>query len=181
MKHVCTSTTILSLTAPGSCILEGKESYELARKTNEYCADLRNKHPNEWGFFAALPSLLDTDAALAGIKYSLDVLGADGVTLFTRYGKGNYYLGHEAFKPIWAELDKRHAVVFIHPTHAVDTNKVNAKMAQPLIDYPHETTRTAMDMILSNTKRRHPNCKVFLSYAGGTLPYLISRVATPLK
>lgn len=181
MKHMGIQTAVLSVTAPGACILEGQASYALARKLNESGAELRDKNSQKFGFFASLPSLLDTDAALAEIRYALDVLHADGVTLFTRYGNGNTYLGHADIEPIWGELNRRKCVVFVHPTHPVDTNKVNAKLPQPVIDYPHETTRTAMDMILMGTRRKYPDCKVILSHAGGSLPYLVSRLATPLR
>ncbi|THW73148.1 amidohydrolase family protein [Aureobasidium pullulans] len=177
MEQLGVKTTILSLTAPGACILEGQKSFDLARRCNEYCSELRDKSPRKWGFFAALPSLLNTEAALAEIAYALDVLHADGVTLFTRYGTGNTYLGHADIEPIWKELDRRQAVVFVHPTHPVDTTKVNESMPQPLIDYPHETTRTATDMIIAGTRRKYPDCKVILSHAGGALPYLIGRIS----
>lgn len=181
MKRLGIQTAILSVTAPGACIIEGQASFDLARSLNEYAAEIRNKHPDKFGFFASLPSLLDTEAALSEIRYSLDTLHADGVILFTRYGSSNTYLGHPSLEPIWAELNRRKCVVFIHPTHPVDTNKVNPRMPQPMIDYPHETTRTAMDMIMNGTREKFPDCKVILSHAGGTLPYVISRIATPLK
>ncbi|KAJ5708138.1 amidohydrolase family protein [Penicillium malachiteum] len=173
---------ILSLTAPGAVIAPTDEKRrDLARKTNEFAAAKRHEDPSRWGFFAALPCLLDTQGALAEIKYALDVLKAEGVTLFTRYGAGNQYLGDVAFKPIWEELNSRKAVVFIHPTHPADTTRVNPLLPQPAIDYPHETTRTAVDMIITNTKRTFPACKVILSHAGGTLPYLITRMSTVSK
>lgn len=181
MKRLGIRTAMLSVTAPGACILEGKDSYELARQLNNYGAELRDKHPDKFGFFASLPSLLHTDAALAELAYALDTLQADGVVVFTRYGEGNAYLGHPALEPIWAELNRRKCVVFVHPTHPADTSLVNAKMPQPMIDYPHETTRAAMDMITAGTRAKYPDCPVILSHAGGTLPYLISRVATPLR
>lgn len=181
MHQLGVRIAILSVTAPGACITNGQASFDLARKLNEYGAALRDKKPGKFGFFASLPSLLDRDAALAEIKYALDTLHADGVTLFTRYGQNNTYLGHAEIEPIWAELNRRKAVVFVHPTHPVDTHPVNAKMPQPVVDYPHETTRTAMDMILMGTRRKYPDCTVILSHAGGALPYLISRLATPLK
>jgi predicted TIM-barrel fold metal-dependent hydrolase len=181
MRRLGVQTAILSVTAPGACILEGKASFDLARKLNEYGAGLRNQEPQNFGFFASLPSLLDTEAALAEITYALDTLHADGVTLFTRYGSGNTYLGHPSLEPIWTELNRRKCVVFIHPTHPVDTMPVNSYLPQPAIDYPHETTRTAMDMILQGTRRKFPHCKVILSHAGGALPYLITRVATPMR
>ncbi|GFF29407.1 2-amino-3-carboxymuconate-6-semialdehyde decarboxylase [Aspergillus udagawae] len=181
MNRLGVQTAILSVTAPGACILKGTASFALARQLNEYAAELRDRNPQRFGFFASLPSLLDTDATLSEIAYALDTLHADGVTLFTRYGDSNVYLGHRSLEPIWAELDRRKCVVFMHPTHPVDTTPVNPKMPQPVVDYPHETTRSAMDMILQGTRSKYPNCKVILSHAGGALPYLISRVATPMR
>jgi predicted TIM-barrel fold metal-dependent hydrolase len=153
----------------------------LAREANEYCARLRDAQPQRYGFFAALPNALDTQGTLAEIAYALDVLKADGVTLFTRYGNGNYYLGHSDLAPIWKELNTRSAVVFIHPTHPVDTSTVSPVLLQPTLDYPHETTRTVYDMILSNTKRNNPNCKVILPHAGGNLPWIYPRSMTLLR
>ncbi|KAF4543350.1 2-amino-3-carboxymuconate-6-semialdehyde decarboxylase [Lasiodiplodia theobromae] len=181
MKRLGIQTAILSVTAPGACIIEGQASFDLARSLNEYAAEIRNKHPDKFGFFASLPSLLDTEAVLSEIRYSLDTLNADGIILFTRYGSSNTYLGHPSLEPIWTELNRRKSVVFIHPTHPADTTKVNPRMPQPMIDYPHETTRTAMDMIMNGTREKFPDCKVILSHAGGTLPYVVSRIATPLK
>ena len=174
-------TTILSMTAPGACIeKEATAAASLARASNDYAAAIRDTHPKSYGFFASLPSLLDTREALTEIEYGLDVLGADGVIVFTRYGEDNHYLGHPDFKPIWEELDRRQAVVFVHPTHAVDKNLVNSHLPQPMFDYPHETGRAAMDMIVSGTLRSFPNVKVILSHAGGTLPWLINRPAAML-
>lgn len=171
----------MSVTAPGAGILQGAKSAQLARECNEFGKALKAEHPKKYGFFAALPDILDTKAALEEIRYALDELHADGVTLFTRYGDANYYLGHPDIRPIWEELDRRSAVVFIHPTHAVDTNLVNKMLPQPFIDYPHETTRTAVDLIVTDTVRKYKNCKIILSHGGGTLPYLALRPAIAMK
>ena len=182
MKRVGVKTAVLSVTAPGACIMPDRQARaNLARKLNEYSADLRNKDPENFAFFLSLPDILDIDDALDEIAYGLDTLHADGVTLFTRYGSSNTYLGHSDVEPIWAELNRRGCVVFIHPTHPVDTNPISPKLPQPAIDYPHETTRAAMDMIINGTRLKYPSCKVILSHAGGTLPYIISRVSTPMK
>lgn len=182
MKHLGVQTAVLSVTAPGACIHPDRQARaRLARQLNQYAADLRDQDPHSFAFFVSLPNILDTDDALAEIAYGLDTLGADGVTLFTRYGDSNTYLGHPDVEPIWAELNRRRCVVFVHPTHPVDTNPVNPKLPQPAIDYPHETTRTAMDMITNGIRDKYPACTVILSHAGGALPYLISRVATPMR
>lgn len=116
MDRLGVQTAILLVTAPGACILKGQASFDLARKLNIYAAELRDKKQEKFGFFAALPSLLDTEAALDEIRYALDTLHADGITLFTRYGDSNTYLGHPDIEPIWAELNRRKCVVFVHPT-----------------------------------------------------------------
>lgn len=174
------STTIFSLTAPGPDVVEGEPAVRLARQTNEYLASLRDQDPSRYGFFAAVPSLAtNITAALAEITYALDALQADGVTLMTRYGPGNQYLGDASFAPVWDLLDAKGAVVFVHPTHSAGGGTINARLPlpQPIVDYPHETTRAAMDLIMSDTVRTHPRCRVILSHAGGTLPWLAKRAA----
>ncbi|KIV93261.1 hypothetical protein PV10_04487 [Exophiala mesophila] len=169
---------ILSLTSPGAPITGVNETTRaLARRTNEFCASLQEAQPSRVGCFAALPDLLDTNGTLAEIAHALDELNADGVTLFTRYGDGNYYLGNPLFDPIWEELNARKAVVFIHPAAPVDHTLVNRFMLQPLIDYPQETTRTAIDLITVRNRQRFPDTKVILSHAGGNLPWQFTRFA----
>ena len=178
-KAIGVRKTILSMTAPGACIeKDPAAAASLARAANEAAASIRDSSPSEYGFFASVPSLLDTGRVLEEIAYSLDELHADGVILFTRYGSDNHYLGHPDFRAVWAELNRRKAVVFVHPTHGVDTHLVNAHLPQPMFDYPHETGRTAMDLILTDTLNTvAPDCKIILSHAGGTLPALVYRVA----
>lgn len=174
-------TTILSLTAPGCPLLSGPAAIQLAREVNESAAAIRDAEPSRFGFFAALPPVLeDMDATIREAIYALEVLHADGVTLYTRYGTGNTYLGDSALLPLWKALNDRHAVVFIHPTHLPSSDLVNPHLPQPLIDYPHETTRTAVDMLMNRRVRDFPHCRIILSHAGGTLPYLVMRAAHAL-
>lgn len=180
-RRMKVTTTILSVTAPGPSIEPDlTKAAALARSCNESAAAIRDAQPRQYGFFASVPSLFDTAAVLKEIDYACTTLRADGVTLFTRYGNGPNYLGHAAFRPIWANLSRRGAVVFIHPTHPVDTQLINTWLPQPMFDYPHETGRAAMDLLTSGILQDYPGCKIILSHAGGTLPYLIHRAATML-
>ncbi|KAI0388919.1 hypothetical protein F5Y17DRAFT_463244 [Xylariaceae sp. FL0594] len=172
--------TFLSITAPGAGIVPLEKQASFCRQANEYTAAICASHPSRYGFFASIPSLLDPEAANAEIVHALDELGADGVTLYTRYGSGNHYLGHPDFRSTWELLNERGAVVFVHPTHPVDTALVNPHLPQPMIDYPHETTRTAVDLVTSGRVRANPRVKIILSHAGGTLPYLALRPAAML-
>ncbi|KAL8747176.1 MAG: hypothetical protein Q9190_000916, partial [Brigantiaea leucoxantha] len=175
-------TAILSVSAPGADMFaSSSESIALARSCNLYMAQVRDSDPSSFGFFAMIPSpILDMPAALAEIVYAFDELHADGVCLLSRYGTKNYYLGHEEYKPLWSELDNRHAIIFIHPNHQVDTTLVDSSLPQPMLDYPHETCRVAFDLVISDTVRTHPHVKIILSHAGGTMPFLAYRGADML-
>lgn len=181
-KQLCQAvgvkTAILSVTAPGPTILSDPiQQAALARECNEFCAKLRDNDPVGYGYFASVPSLLDPELVIQELDYAFDTLKADGVILMTRYGEDNHYLGHAAFAPVWKYLNARKAVVLIHPTHPVDLNLVNLHLPQPMWDYPHETGRTAVDLLTSGRMSEIPDCKVILSHAGGDLPYVIYRAA----
>ncbi|KAI2733529.1 hypothetical protein CBS147332_544 [Penicillium roqueforti] len=188
MTSHSTRAAILSLTAPGTSILSDSpmDSAALARQVNLYGCQLHRENPTRFGFFASLPHLTPETipSAIEEVAYALDTLQADGITLYTRYS-GTGYLGHAAFAPLWEELNRRKAVVFIHPTNitsdAQDQPQMGiAKLPQPIIDYPHETCRTAVDLITSGAISKNPDVKIILSHGGGTLPVLATRAANLL-
>ena len=170
-------SAILAVSTPGPEVLSEELQVELCRESNRYAAALRDKKPQKFGFFAMIPSLLHTEAALAEIRYALDDLNADGVSLFTSYGEGEFYLGNPCFEPIWRELDARSAVVHTHPIESSRKTLPDPRMVQPFLDYPSETAQMALSMIITGTKRKYSNCRIILSHGGGTLPALIHRVS----
>lgn len=166
------ATGILSLTAPSVVGWDQSERRDMARRVNEYTADLVVKRPDRFGNFATLP-LPDVDGALRELEHGLDTLRVDGVILLANYaGK---YLGDAAFEPLWAELDRRHAVVFVHPGQP--PLPTAAGVAGPLVDYPFDTTRTAVHLVLNGIVDRHPGARIILAHAGGFLPYASHRFA----
>lgn len=170
-------TSILSLSAPGPDLAKDLErAKKIARQANEEMADLVKSEPSTFGVFAAVPNPLNTEACLEEINYAFDTLHADGVTLFTQYS--GRYLGDEAFEPVWRELDRRAAVVFVHPTIPEGYKPIASVLQHPAsLDFPHESGRTAAHMVLTGMKRRYPNVKIILSHGGGTLPVLSERFA----
>ena len=162
---------ILSLTAPGIVGWNKSERREMARRVNEYTADLVAKRPDRFGNFATLP-LPDVDGALFELEYALDTLRADGVILLGNYGEK--YLGDPTFEPLWAELDLRQTVAFVHPALPLAPL---VGVAGPLVDYPFDTTRTAVQLVLNGIVNRYSGVRIILAHAGGFVPYASHRFA----
>ncbi|KAK4446903.1 amidohydrolase family protein [Podospora aff. communis PSN243] len=170
-------TAIISLGHPvHPYVSDPSQIGPVCREINDYTATFRDAHPDKIGFFATLPPLDQPDVCLAEIAHALDVLHADGVVIFSSYAQK--YLGHGDFRAVWADLDRRGAVVLVHPGfEGMPPVEEPRLLAAPIIDWTHETTRTAVHLITTNTIRDFPNVKIILSHAGGTLPYVINRAA----
>lgn len=107
------ATSVLSISSPGTHFGDDHAARRLAREVNEHGATLRARHPDRFGHFASLP-LPDVEGSIVEATRALDQLGSDGVTVETN--AGGRYLGHPDHVPLWSELDRRGAVVFVHPT-----------------------------------------------------------------
>jgi predicted TIM-barrel fold metal-dependent hydrolase len=179
MDRLGISTTILSLTgSPGGDGI-GKANRELARQLNLFAHQLVVERPDRFGFFANIPIPTDTDAALQELAIALDELDADGVNLTSSYGTGDdaRYVAADAFDPIWEELDRRAAVVFIHGDQTPSSTRYPSPFVPiPVGEVPNETYKAAAHLVTSGKKRRYPNVKIVLAHAGGSTPYLAGRV-----
>jgi predicted TIM-barrel fold metal-dependent hydrolase len=161
---------VLSVSTPSVNFLPPPESVVLARRLNEAAAEVATSNPGRFGNFATLP-MLDVPATLKEIDYCLDRLRMDGVCMMSNVG--GVYLGDESFAPIFDELNRRKAVIFIHPHDPADYGQL--KMA-PVVEWPVDTCRAAIDLIYSGTIRRCPNIRIILAHAGGALPAVARRV-----
>ena len=166
------ATGMLSLTAPAISDWTANERPEIAREVNDYTASLVTQWPERFGHFATLP-LPDIDAALSELAYAFDVLAADGVVLLSSYD--DRYLGDPWFEPLWSELNRREAVVFIHPTRS--TLRELPGIPAPFLDFPCDTARTANQIVLNGVLDRYRNVRIILSHAGGFVPYAVQRFA----
>ena len=124
--------------------------------------------------FACLP-LPDIDASLEELSYALDVLGLDGVVLFTN--SNGVYLGDAVLEPVFEELERRKAVVFVHPNPSPDAVAHSLGLPDNLLDFPTDTNRAVAQMHYTNRFARTPNVKYIFSHAGGSIPYLAARFA----
>ena len=140
------------------------------RTSNDHGAWLVRQHPSRFGFLAALPTD-DPAAALAEIARAADALQPDGFAVTCHYN--GVYLSDPRLDPVWAELDRRRAVVFCHPDAYAP-----GSMGRPsaLIEVAFETARTFVDMLYQGTFRKFPNVRFVVAHCGGALPALSGRL-----
>ena len=179
MKQNGIKIALLSISTPGVYFKEYNFpdgfSERLARLTNEVIADRIQKYPECFGGFATIP-MLNPQAALEELNFSLDTLHLNGVCLLTNYqGK---YLGDEAFEPFFKELNKKHAVVYIHPTDPGVDYDFELGMPNALIEATFDTTRAVTNMMYNGILDRYPDIRYILSHGGGTIPYIAWRLAS---
>lgn len=145
----------------------------LTESVNEAQARFVTDAAGRLGFFAALP-LPDVDGALAQMSQALDVLHADGV-IFLSHQNG-VHIGDPHFDALYAEMDRRGVIAFIHPTVPPGVAHLNLQLWPVYLEYAFETTRVAANLIYHEIMARYPNIRWILAHAGGTLPYLSMRL-----
>ena len=143
----------------------------LARRHNEYGAQLVKDYPGRFGHFAALP-LPDADGSLKEIAYALDTLKADGIALWTSYM--DKWLGDPSFEPVYEELNRRSAVVFVHPARASCCRSLPGQSG--IIEYDIDTARAIDSLLWNGTTAKFPNIRFIFSHSGGAFPVLAARI-----
>jgi predicted TIM-barrel fold metal-dependent hydrolase len=117
--------------------------------------------------------MVDVDATLKELEYAFDTLKADGVGLQTNYG--DKWPGDAMFKPVFEELNRRKAVVYVHPLTPNCCNNVVPGIPPGSIEYATDTTRTIAHLVFSGTAAKYPDIRWIFSHSGGTLPFLTGR------
>ena len=173
MAEAGITKAILSISSPGVHFGDDTAARSLAREVNDVAAEVVQQHPGRFGFFASLP-LPDIDGSLREIDYVFDELRADGVILLTNSDGG--YLGDPRWGPVLAELDRRAAVVLLHPTSCAGHEDLALGRPRPVVEFMFDTARTVVDLVVSGAAERYPHLRLIVPHAGGVLPLLADRV-----
>ncbi len=174
MDRLGIATSFLSISSPGVFLGDDAATKDRAREVNEAGRQAVVDHPGRFGQFASLP-LPDVDATMAEIAYCCEQLDVDGFAVLTN--TGGTYLGDPAFQPVFAELDRRNARLFIHPTSPTCWEHTSFGRPRPMVEFLFDTTRTVVDLVLNGTIAKHPGIEFLIPHAGATLPLVADRVS----
>ena len=173
MADLDVATAILSVSTPGTTFLPAAaDAAALAGDLNDYSADLVAALPDRFGFFATIP-MPHLDEAVAETVRALDDLEADGVVLLAN--NAGTYLGDVGQDELFATLNERSAVVFIHPADLPGPTVPG--VAPFATDFLLDTTRAAYLLVRNGIRRMYPRIRFILSHAGGFVPYASHRMA----
>lgn len=145
------------------------QTHEAASAANAFGAELRDLHPARFGLLAGIPTD-DPIAAFAEVRHG-DSLDCDGFAVYCQYN--GVFLSDERLEPLWEELDRRSAVVFVHPNHAVP-----GQFGRPgvLMEVTYQTASVIVDMLYAGVFRRYSRIRFVLAHGGGALPGLSGRL-----
>ena len=167
------ASVVVATPGPGAWYGDNDGARQISRLWNESTAKIAQDHPGRVGFFALIAPP-DVDGALKEIAYAFDVLKADGVAVYTSYN--NRYLGDKAFAPVFEELNRRKAVVFVHPLVADCCGAVVPNVPTNAYELPFDTTRTIASLMFNGTISKSPDIRFIFSHAGGAMPMLAARI-----
>lgn len=168
------ATAITSLGLPSVWFDGASAARALARSCNEYAAKMVRDYPGRFGFFAAVP-LPDQEGSLREVEYALDDLKADGIGLVSSYD--NKWPGDASFAPVFEELNRRKAVVFIHPAVPGCCGNLMPGIPASTVEFLFDTTRAITSLLVNGTFSRFADIRFIFCHAGGTMPVLAARTA----
>jgi len=165
---------ILSVSGVTPYSLEERNAVEGARFANDCYAGIVRELPARFAAFGVLP-MPHVVASLAEIARALDDLDLWGVTIMTSILGTS--LADPAFDPIYSELDRRGAVLFIHPAGLAcgSAELVATGLTWPL-GAPFEDSMAILELLQTGFTQRFPRIRTIVPHLGGTLPFIIQRL-----
>jgi 6-methylsalicylate decarboxylase len=163
-----------SIASPGAYFGDVAFTRQLVRRCNDALAAFVGGRPMRFGGMAFVP-LPDVSAAVREVEYALDQLKLDGINLMTH--TGHRYLGHPEEDELYAELDRRGAIVFVHPVRPPLAGLPEYSYPAGYTELVFDTTRAVANLLYTGTLAKYPRIRFIVPHAGGVTPFLLFRLS----
>jgi predicted TIM-barrel fold metal-dependent hydrolase len=141
---------------------------------NDGYAELAARYPKRIRSYVMLP-LPHIDAALREMERGLDQLGCIGVNMnISCLGRS---IAEPEFDPIYAEMNRRAAILFVHPSvTGVCSPVINDWGFRASIGNSIEDAMFVAHMIKREIPSRYTNIRFIVPHLGGPIPMLLNRL-----
>jgi predicted TIM-barrel fold metal-dependent hydrolase len=106
-------------------------------------------------------------------------LKADGVALFSN--TGNKWPGDPAFFPVFEELNRRKAVVFIHPSVPNCCRNLVSGVGDTVLEFDFDTTRAVTSLLYNGVLGRLTDIRFIVNHSGAAVPVLSGRIRDEVR
>ena len=168
---------VLTMATPGVWFGDRKQAQRLSRVCVEFGAETKARWPRRFAYFAPLP-LPDVEDSLATIDLAFNNLAADGICLLSSYG--DTWLGDPMFDKVFDALDRRKAIVFVHPTTPAACKNIVRGLPDAILEFLFDETRAIANLLYSGTFSRCSNIRFVFTHGGAALPGLAHRIGHAL-
>lgn len=146
---------------------------EAARIVNDANADLVSRYPDRFKGLVSLP-LPHVDAALRELARGYDELGMLGVNIHCSVL--NRSLAAPELLPVFDELERRHAIVFFHPTgNGICSPLITEYGLGSSMGTSLEDATVALHLVGAKIPARCPNVTWIVPHLGGPVMMLLER------
>lgn len=161
--------------------LSPDQTTAMAATINHFGEDCLKRWPDRFGYFASLP-LPDVQAAVSEATAALDRRGAAGVTMLSNHA--GLYQGDPQLDPLYAELDRRQAIAFIHPAvYTGDRYPTEPGAGSPVpgiqpsqLEFGFDTTRAVANLIFNQVDRRFPGVRFVFTHSSACVPSILHKL-----
>jgi aminocarboxymuconate-semialdehyde decarboxylase len=165
---------ILSLTTPNVYFGGPQISLLAAQVSNEDMAQAQAAHPGRLRWLASLPWEYPQLAVAELARARAD--GAVGVMVLANIN--GRPLTDPAFAPVWQAIDDAALPVLVHPASPPGAEQMDLRRHDltAALGFMMDTTLAFTRIFYDGFLDRYPRLKLIAPHAGGTLPYVISRL-----
>jgi predicted TIM-barrel fold metal-dependent hydrolase len=150
---------------------EGVHAIELL---NDGYAELAHRYPDRIASYVMLP-LPHIDAALREMERGFEQLGCVGVNM--NIICLNRSIAESEFEPIYAEMNRRGAVLSVHPAGSgINSPFINDFNYRAAVGTSLEDATFVLHMIAKQILYRYPNIRFIVPHLGGPIPMLLNRL-----
>lgn len=175
MEKFGIAVAIMSMSQNGNLLYNGTEKGRAeVRRGNDYGAELVQKYPKKFGQMGGVP-LPDVDGSLKEIEYAYDTLKVDAIGIHSNDHQGRWP-GDAHFEPMWQELNRRNAIVYMHPMAPPCCSNLKYGPAASMVEFDFDVTRGVASIVVNGVMFRYPNIRFVTVHSGGTVPMLAGRM-----